>query len=49
MYTFSEDSGNGTVCVNKTGDTIQTIGIMIQGGKTETEIIIAEITEYMHC
>ena len=49
IYIFSEDSGNGTVCVNKTGDTTQTVNIMIQGGKPEREMIITEIIECMYC
>ena len=43
MYMFFEDSGIGTVCVNKTGETTETVQIMIQGGKVVT---VMEITKY---
>ena len=35
MYMFMEDSITGTVCVNKTGDTTETVQILIQGGKPQ--------------
>ena len=47
MYTFFEEDMTGTVCVNKTEDTTETVQIMIQGGKltTDREAVIAEVTK----
>ena len=43
MYMFFEEDITGTVCVNKTGDTTETVQIIIQGGKltTDREAVIA--------
>ena len=32
MYMFMEDMGNGTVCVDKIGETDQTITVIVNGG-----------------
>ena len=47
MYMFFEEDMTGTVCVNKTGDTTETVQIMIQGGKftTDREAVTAEVTK----
>ena len=47
MYIFFEGDISGTVCLNKTGDTTETVQIMIQGGKltTDREAVIAEVTK----
>ena len=47
MYMFFEDDVTGTVCINKTGDTTNTLQTMIQGGKltTDREAVIAEVTK----
>lgn len=34
IYMFSENAGNGTVCVDKIGDTTQNISVMVSGRKS---------------